>query len=45
MADPGRREQLVAAGRSRLRALHIADAANHLVEAILGVRDTAASRR
>jgi glycosyltransferase involved in cell wall biosynthesis len=45
MADPGRRKQLVAAGRSRLRALDIADAGNHLVEAILGVRDAAAARR
>jgi hypothetical protein len=45
MADPGRRKQLVDAGRSRLRALDIADAGNHLVEAILGVRDAAAARR
>jgi hypothetical protein len=41
MADPERRGRLAAAGTSRLGALHIADAGNHLVEALLGVREPA----
>jgi glycosyltransferase involved in cell wall biosynthesis len=41
MADPERRGRLAAAGTSRLGALHIADAGNHLVEALLSVREPA----